>query len=108
MQEGLQLVHSTLIGINLHSRISIGAARKIFSAFDLVHLMALVAPDKIERVRNFHRSTLHALQKLVQVASLQHLSELSAHHIVGRVSDNEVRLLSNLIMQSRPSRCWAT
>ena len=145
VQEGLQLVHNTLVGVNLRSCISIGAAGKITSAFDLVRLMALgadwcnagrgfmmalgciqaqtchtgrcptgvttqdpqrqqalVVPDKAERVRNFHRSTLHALQELVQAAGLQHPSELSAHHIVRRVSDNEVRLLSKLIMQMPP------
>ncbi len=145
LQEGLQLVHNTLIGVNLRSRISIGAAGKIVSAFDLVRLMALgadwcnagrgfmmalgciqaqschtgkcptgvttqdpqrqqalVVPDKAERVRNFHRSTLHALQELVQAAGLQHPNELSAHHIVRRVTDTEVRLLSNLIMRMEP------
>ena len=145
LQEGLQLVHNTLIGVNLRSRISIGAAGKIVSAFDLVRLMALgadwcnagrgfmmalgciqaqschtgkcptgvttqdpqrqqalVVPDKAERVRNFHRSTLHALQELVQAAGLQHPNELNAHHIVRRVSDTEVRLLSNLIMRMAP------
>ena len=145
VQEGLQLVHNTLIGVNLRSRISIGAAGKVTSAFDLVRLMALgadwcnagrgfmmalgciqalschtgkcptgvttqdphrqqalVVPDKAERVRNFHRSTLHALQELVQAAGLEHPSELSAHHIVRRVTDTEVRLLSNLIMRMAP------
>jgi len=145
LQEGLQLVHNTLIGVNLRSRVSIGAAGKVVSAFDLVRLMALgadwcnagrgfmmalgciqaqschtgkcptgvttqdpvrqqalVVPDKAERVRNFHRSTLHALQELVQAAGLQHPSELSAHHIVRRVSDTEVRVLSNLIMRMEP------
>lgn len=145
VQEGLQLVHSTLVGVNLRSRISIGAAGKITSAFDLVRLMALgadwcnagrgfmmalgciqaqschtgkcptgvttqdpqrqqalVVPDKAERVRNFHHSTLHALQELVQAAGLQHPNELSAHHIVRRVSDNEVRLLSDLVMRVDP------
>ena len=145
LQEGLQLVHNTLIGVNLRSRVSIGAAGKVVSAFDLVRLMALgadwcnagrgfmmalgciqaqschtgkcptgvttqdpqrqqalVVPDKAERVRNFHRSTLHALQELVQAAGLQHPSEFSAHHIVRRVSDTEVQLLSNLITRMAP------
>ena len=145
VQEGLQLVHNTLIGVNLRNRVSVGAAGKIVSAFDLVRLMALgadwcnagrgfmmalgciqaqschtgmcptgvttqdpqrqqalVVPDKAERVRNFHRSTLHALQELVQAAGLEHPSELSAHHIVRRVTDTEVRLLSNLIMRMEP------
>ena len=145
VQEGLQLVHNTLVGVNLRSRISIGAAGKVTSAFDLVRLMALgadwcnagrgfmmalgciqaqschtgkcptgvttqdpqrqqalVVPDKAERVRNFHASTLHALQELVQAAGLRHPSELSAHHIVRRVSDTKVSLLSNLIMRVPP------
>ena len=145
LQEGLLLVHNTLIGVHLRNRISIGAAGKIVSAFDLVRLMALgadwcnagrgfmmalgciqaqschtgkcptgvttqdpvrqqalVVPDKADRVRNFHRSTLHALQELVQAAGLQHPNELSAHHIVRRVTDTEVRLLSNLIMRMEP------
>ncbi len=145
LQEGLQLVHNTLIGVNLRSRVSIGAAGKVVSAFDLVRLMALgadwcnagrgfmmalgciqaqschtgkcptgvttqdpqrqqalVVPDKAERVRNFHRSTLHALQELVQAAGLQHPSEFNAHHIVRRVSDTEVQLLSNLITRMAP------
>ena len=145
LQEGLQLVHNTLIGVNLRSRVSIGAAGKVVSAFDLVRLMALgadwcnagrgfmmalgciqaqschtgkcptgvttqdpqrqqalVVPDKAERVRNFHHSTLHALQELVQAAGLQHPSEFSAHHIVRRVSDTEVQLLSDLITRVEP------
>jgi len=61
-----------------------------------------VVPDKAERVRNFHRTTLHALQELVQAAGLQHPNELSAHHIVRRVTDTEVRLLSDLVMRVNP------
>ena len=145
LQEGLLLVHNTLVGVNLRSRVSIGAAGKVTSAFDIVRLMALgadwcnagrgfmmalgciqaqtchtgrcptgvttqdplrqqalVVPDKAERVRNFHRSTLHALQELVQAAGLCHPSEVNAHHIVRRLTDTEVRLLSNLILQVEP------
>ena len=145
LQEGLLLVHNTLIGVNLRSRISIGAAGKVISAFDLVRLMALgadwcnagrgfmmalgciqaqschtgkcptgvttqdpqrqqalVVPDKAERVRSFHRSTLHALREIVQAAGLLHPQEVSAHHIVRRLTDTEVRLLSNLILKVEP------
>lgn len=145
LQEGLLLVHNTLVGVNLRSRISIGAAGKVISAFDLVRLMALgadwcnagrgfmlalgciqaqschtgkcptgvttqdpqrqqalVVPDKAERVRSFHRSTLHALKELVQAAGLGHPREVSAHHIVRRLTDTEVRLLSNLVLQVAP------
>ncbi|MES2946307.1 MAG: glutamate synthase-related protein, partial [Pseudomonadota bacterium] len=69
---------------------------------DPVRQQALVVPDKAERVRSFHRSTLHALQELVQAAGLQHPQEVNAHHIVRRLTDTEVRLLSNLIIQMTP------
>jgi len=43
LQEGLLLLHKTLIGVNLRSRVSIGAAGKVISAFDETRLMALGA-----------------------------------------------------------------
>jgi hypothetical protein len=63
---------------------------------------ALVVPDKATRVAQFHRSTLHALQELVQAAGLTHPSDITAHHIVRRISDTEVRQLSNLIARVEP------
>ena len=145
LQEGLLLVHNTLVGVNLRQRITLGAAGKVITAFDIARMMALgadwcnagrgfmmalgciqaqtchtgncptgvttqdplrqqalVVPDKATRVAQFHKSTLHALQELVQSAGLQHPSELDAHHIVRRVSDNEVRQLSHLLLQVRP------
>ncbi|MCR6478619.1 FMN-binding glutamate synthase family protein [Variovorax sp. ZS18.2.2] len=145
LQEGLLLVHNTLIGVNLRHRIKIGCAAKVITAFDVARMMALgadwcnaargfmmalgciqaqschtghcptgvttqdplrqqalVVPTKADRVRNFHRSTLHALQELVQAAGLDHPQQITAHHIVRRISDTEVRLLSNLVMQVQP------
>ncbi|WP_237288433.1 FMN-binding glutamate synthase family protein [Variovorax sp. PAMC 28711] len=145
LQEGLLLVHNTLIGVGLRDRIKIGCAGKVITAFDLARMMALgadwcnaargfmmalgciqaqtchtghcptgvttqdpqrqqalVVPDKADRVQNFHRSTLHALQELVQAAGLDHPRQITAHHIVRRISDTEVRLLSNLVMQVQP------
>ncbi|MET0542668.1 MAG: FMN-binding glutamate synthase family protein, partial [Variovorax sp.] len=145
LQEGLLLVHNTLIGVGLRHRIKLGCAGKVITAFDLARMMALgadwcnaargfmmtlgciqaqtchtghcptgvttqdpqrqkalVVDTKADRVRNFHRSTLHALQELVQAAGLDHPQQITAHHIVRRISDTEVRLLSNLIMQVRP------
>jgi glutamate synthase domain-containing protein 2 len=145
LQEGLLLVHNTLVGVGLRDRIKIGCAGKVITAFDLARMMALgadwcnaargfmmalgciqaqschtghcptgvttqdpvrqqalVVPSKAERVRNFHRSTLHALQELIQAAGLQHPRDITAHHIVRRISDTEVRLLSNLVMQVQP------
>jgi glutamate synthase domain-containing protein 2 len=145
LQEGLRLVHNTLVGVNLRDRIKIGAAGKVISAFDIVRAIAvgadwcnsargfmfalgciqaqschtghcptgvttqdpirqkaLVVPEKSERVYNFHRQTLHALQELVQAAGLQHPSEITAHHIVRRVNENDVRLLSTLLPEVQP------
>ena len=84
------------MGVNLQSRMSIGATGKVISALYLVRLMAwrciyaqscrvakcptgvstqdpqrqpaLVVPDKAERVQNFHPSRLRASKKLVQAA----------------------------------------
>ena len=145
LQEGLLMVHNTLVGVNLRHRVKIGCAGKVITAFDVARMMALgadwcnsargfmmslgciqaqachtghcptgvttqdplrqqalVVPAKAERVHNFHRSTLHALKELVQAAGVDHPQEITAHHIVRRISDTEVRLLSNLIMQVEP------
>jgi glutamate synthase domain-containing protein 2 len=145
LQEGLRLVHNTLVGVNLRDRIRIGASGKVISAFDVVRAMAigadwcnsargfmfalgciqaqtchtgqcptgvttqdpirqqaLVVPDKAERVYNFHQQTLHALHALVQAAGLQHPSDITADHIVRRVNENDVRLLSTLLPTVRP------
>lgn len=60
---------------------------------------ALHVPTKAERVQRLHEQTLHALREIVQAAGLQHPGEITAHHIVRRVNDNEVRLLANLVPQ---------
>ncbi len=140
LQEGLLLVHNTLVGVGLRSRIKVGCAGKVVSAFDIarnfalgadwcnsargfmfalgciqaqachtghcptgvttqdpVRQRALVVPDKAVRVFNFHHETMKALKELVQAAGLQHPGQIKAHHIVRRVSENEVRLLSTLL-----------
>ena len=145
LQEGLILVHNTLVGVKLRDRIKIGAAAKVITAFDIARMMALgadwcnagrgfmlalgciqaqtchtgfcptgvttqdpvrqkalVVPDKAMRVANFHRNTMHALMELVQAAGLHAPGEITAHHIVRRINDAEVHLLSQLIMQVRP------
>lgn len=43
LQEGLLLVHNTLLGVNLRHRIQIGAAAKVITAFDIARMMALGA-----------------------------------------------------------------
>ncbi|MCZ2498979.1 FMN-binding glutamate synthase family protein [Xylophilus sp. Kf1] len=145
VQEGLLLVHNTLVGAGLRQRISLGCAGKVISAFDIARYMALgadwcnagrgfmlalgciqaqtchtgncptgvttqdpmrqqalVVPDKAERVTRFHHHTLVALKELVQAAGLEHPQQITAHHIVRRLTDTEVRLLSNLVLQVAP------
>jgi glutamate synthase domain-containing protein 2 len=68
---------------------------------------ALVVPDKAERVFQYHRNTLHALKELVQAAGLEHPRDITAHHIVRRLTDTEVRLLANLIMDVAPGALLA-
>jgi glutamate synthase domain-containing protein 2 len=52
LQEGLQLVHHTLVGLNLRDRIRIGCAGKVVSAFDIARAMALGA-DWCNSARGF-------------------------------------------------------
>ena len=144
-QEGLLLVHNTLVGLNLRERIKLGCAGKVTTAFDIVRLMALgadwcnsargfmfalgciqsqschtdrcptgvatqdklrqralVVPDKIERVYNFHESTLKALAELIAAAGLTHPSQLKPHHLVRRISPNQVKLASALLPYLEP------
>jgi glutamate synthase domain-containing protein 2 len=144
LQEGLLLVHNTLVGLSLRDRIKLGCSGKIISAFDIARAMALGAdwcnsargfmfalgclqaqtchtgscptgvatqdplrqqalavPDKLERVYRFHHHTLGALRELTQAAGLMHPNEFRATHLVRRVSKNEVRLLANLVPQTR-------
>ena len=50
----------------------------------------LDVPLKSERVFNFHKNTLDALQNLLEASGLRHPSELGPEHIVRRVSKTEV------------------
>jgi len=52
LQEGLLLVHNTLVGLNLRDRIKLGASGKIISAFDIARAMALGA-DWCNSARGF-------------------------------------------------------
>ncbi|WP_374563904.1 FMN-binding glutamate synthase family protein [Ideonella sp.] len=52
MQEGLLLVHNTLVGLNLRDKVKIGAAGRIVSAFDIARAMALGA-DWCNSARGF-------------------------------------------------------
>jgi glutamate synthase domain-containing protein 2 len=145
LSEGLQLVHNTLVGLNLRDQIFLGASGKIITAFDIARTLAmgadwcnsargfmfalgciqsqschtdrcptgvttqnalrqraLVVEDKAERVYQFHRQTMAALAELVAAAGLSHPSEISPDHIVRRISQHEVRLLSTLAKFVKP------
>ncbi|MBV8393598.1 MAG: FMN-binding glutamate synthase family protein [Alphaproteobacteria bacterium] len=51
---------------------------------------ALVVPDKLQRVANFHRGTLHELAELTAAAGLDHPNEFAPMHIWRRISPSEV------------------
>ncbi|QTD45856.1 FMN-binding glutamate synthase family protein [Ottowia testudinis] len=69
---------------------------------DPVRQRALVVADKAPRVAQFHANTLHALKELLQAAGLKHPDEVTMHHIVRRIDDAEVRLLSSLMPEVAP------
>jgi glutamate synthase domain-containing protein 2 len=52
LQEGLLLVHNTLVGLNLRDKVKIGCAGKVVSAFDIARMMALGA-DWCNSARGF-------------------------------------------------------
>ncbi len=57
---------------------------------------ALVVPDKMERVVNFHRATLHELAELTAAAGLDHPTDFKPIHISQRVSASEVKTFADL------------
>jgi glutamate synthase domain-containing protein 2 len=147
LQEGLLLVHNTLVGLDLRDRVRIGASGKVITAFDIARTMAigadwcnsargfmfalgcvqaqhchldtcpsgvatqdplrmraLVVPDKATRVASYHRNTLKALAELIAAAGLTHPSQLRPHHIVQRISPNDVLLLSYVLPFLKPGQ----
>lgn len=52
LQEGLLLVHNTLVGLNIRDKIKIGASGKIITAFDMARTFALGA-DWVNSARGF-------------------------------------------------------
>ena len=71
---------------------------------DAMRQRALVVPDKAERVANFHQNTLKALAELIAAAGLNHPAELKPHHLVRRVSANQVKLASALLPYLEPGQ----
>lgn len=145
LTEALLLVHNTLVGTNLREDISIGAAGKITSAFNIARTLALGAdwcnsargymfalgciqalnchtgrcPSgvatqdprrgekldvelKSQRVYNFHKHTMEALQHLLEASGLYHPGELGPEHIMRRVSKTEVSSYIDLFPYLKP------
>jgi hypothetical protein len=65
--------------------------------------VALVVPTKSERVRNFHRETLESVREMLQATGLSSPAQLRLHHIMRRVSEQEVRNMSELLPSLLPS-----
>jgi glutamate synthase domain-containing protein 2 len=65
---------------------------------------ALVVPDKTSRVTHFHQNTMKALAQLIAAAGLTHPSQLKPHHIVRRVSPNQVKQASALLPYLTPGQ----
>jgi glutamate synthase domain-containing protein 2 len=63
---------------------------------------ALDVPDKTNRVAHFHQNTMKALAELIAAAGLTHTAQLKPHHIVRRVSPNQVKLASALLPYLTP------
>jgi glutamate synthase domain-containing protein 2 len=64
--------------------------------------IALVVPNKSERVQNFHRQTLESVQEMLQATGLMHPADLSLKHIMRRMSDHEVKNLDSLMLSIAP------
>ena len=69
---------------------------------DKTRSRALVVEDKTERVRNFHRSTLHALAELTAAAGLDHPQDFRPVHFSRRVSQHEVMTFGELYPAVEP------
>ncbi|MGV6475743.1 FMN-binding glutamate synthase family protein [Azotobacter vinelandii] len=63
---------------------------------DPLRQLALVVPDKAERVRNFHHNTLAALAEMVAAAGLEHPARLEPRHLLRRMSASEIRQYAQL------------
>jgi hypothetical protein len=71
---------------------------------DKLRQRALVVPDKTSRVAHFHQNTMKALAELIAAAGLTHPSQLKPHHIVRRISPNQVKLASALLPYLEPGQ----
>jgi Conserved region in glutamate synthase len=63
---------------------------------------ALVVPDKLQRVANFHASTMQSLIELTAAAGLDHPGEFAPDHFSRRVSASEVMTFKQLYPPLEP------
>ena len=63
---------------------------------------ALVVPDKMQRVANFHASTMQSLIELTAAAGLDHPGEFALDHFSRRVSASEVMTFKQLYPPLEP------
>jgi glutamate synthase domain-containing protein 2 len=74
---------------------------------DPVRQRALVVPDKVTRVANFHHQTVAALAELIGAAGLSHPSQVRPGHLMTR--DGEGRAVSFArAIDTVPAGCLAT
>jgi glutamate synthase domain-containing protein 2 len=69
---------------------------------DPLRARALVVPHKVDRVYNYHHSTLYALSELLAAAGLDHPRQLRPIHFSKRTSATEVWSFARLYPTLRP------
>src|SRR5699024_6901304 len=70
---------------------------------DPVRQRALNVDDKAPRVTQYHANTLNALRELLQSAGLAHPDELTPYHIVRRIDDSRIRLMTAVMKSVKPN-----
>jgi len=69
---------------------------------DRTRQRALVVPDKLQRVANFHASTMQSLIELTAAAGLSHPREFTLQHFSRRVSASEIMTFAQLYPPLEP------
>jgi glutamate synthase domain-containing protein 2 len=94
LQEGLLLVHNTLVGLGLRERIKIGCAGKVISAFDIARMMALGA-DWCNAARGF----------MFALGCLQAQTCHTGHCPTGVATQDPMRARA-LVVPTKAERVW--
>jgi glutamate synthase domain-containing protein 2 len=94
LQEGLLLVHNTLVGLNLRERVKIGCAGKVISAFDIARMMALGA-DWCNAARGF----------MFALGCLQAQTCHTGHCPTGVTTQDPMRAKA-LVVATKAERVW--